>query len=183
MPGYIKKVLQKYKHESPPRPQHSPYVIAPNKYGKDAHNQLPLDESPIVFKEQIKRIQGVVGSILFYACSVDYTFLVRLNTIAIQQTSATENTLKRTEDLLDYAATHPDAKIRYIASEMIIQIHTDASYLSEPKARSRAAGHYFLGSMPQNKQPIRLNGAIYTLCTVLKFIASSAAGAELGALF
>ena len=66
---------------------------------------------------------------------------------------------------------------------MILQIHTDASYLYEPKARRRAAGHYFLGSMPQNKQPIRLNGEIYTLCTVLKFIASSADEAELGALF
>ena len=66
---------------------------------------------------------------------------------------------------------------------MILQIYTDASYLSEPKARSRAAGHFFWGWMPQNKQPIRLNGAIYTLCTVLKFIASSAAEAELGALF
>ena len=54
--------------------------------------------------------------------------------IAIQQTSTTENTLKRTEELLDYAATHPDAKIRYRASETILQIHTDASYLSEPKA-------------------------------------------------
>ena len=41
MPGYIKKVLQKYKHETPPRPQHSPYVIAPKKYGKYAHDQLP----------------------------------------------------------------------------------------------------------------------------------------------
>ena len=142
MPGYIQKVLPKYKHESPPRPQ-SPYVIAPKKYSKDTHDQLPLDESPTFYKEKIKKIQGVVGSILFYACSVDSTSLVGLNTISMQQTSATENTLKITEELLDYAATHPDAKIRYIASDMIIQIHTDASYLSEPKARSRAAGHYF----------------------------------------
>ena len=125
----------------------------------------------------------MVFSILFYDHSVDFTFLVGLNSIVIQQTSATNNTLKRTEDLLDYAATHPDAKIRYRASEIIIQIHTDASYLSEPKARSRAAGHYFLGWLPQNNQPIRLNGAIYALCTVLKFFASSAAEAELGALF
>ena len=66
---------------------------------------------------------------------------------------------------------------------MILQIRTDTSYFSEPKARSRAAGHYFLGWMPQNKQPIRLNGAIYALFTVLKFIASSVAEAELGALF
>ena len=145
MPGYIKKVLQKYKHETTPRPQHSPYVIAPEKYGKDAHDPLPPDEYPPVSNENTKRIQGVVGSILFYACSVDSTFLVDLNSIAIQHTKATNITLKRTEDLLDYTATHPDAKIRYRASEMILQIHTDASYLSEPKARIRAAGHYFWG--------------------------------------
>ena len=148
MPGYIKEVLQKYKYEAPPRPQHSPYIIALKKYSKHAHDQLPSDESPPVSKENIKRIQGVVGSMLFYARSVDSTFLVGLNTIAIQQTIATENTLKRTEELLDYAATHPDAKIRYKASEMILQIHTDASYFSEPKARVRAAGHYFLGCLP-----------------------------------
>ena len=41
----------------------------------------------------------------------------------------------------------------------------------------------FFGWLPQNNQPIRLNGAIYTLCTVLIFLASSAAEAELGALF
>ena len=66
---------------------------------------------------------------------------------------------------------------------MILQIHTDASYLSESKARSRAAVHYFLGCPPQSNQPISLNGAIYTLCNVLKYVASSAAEAELGAIF
>ena len=110
-------------------------------------------------------------------------FLVGLNSIAMQQTSATDSTLQRTEDLLDYAATHPNAKVRYRASDMVLQIHTDASYLSEPKARSRAAGHYFLGWLPHNNQPIRLNGAIHTMFTVLNCVASSAAEAELGALF
>ena len=86
-----------------------------------------------------------MSSILIYARIVDSTFLVGLNSIAMQQTSATNNTLKRTEDLLDYADAHPNAKIRYRASEMILQIHTDASYLSKPKAHSRATGHYFLG--------------------------------------
>ena len=66
---------------------------------------------------------------------------------------------------------------------MILQIHTDASYLSEPKARSHTDGHYFLGWLPHDNQPIRLNGAIHTLCTVLKFVALSAAEAEIGALF
>ena len=63
--------------------------------------KMPLTRSlqmnpPPVSKENIKRIQGVVGSILFWAHSVDSTFLVSLNSIAIQQTSATYITLKRT---------------------------------------------------------------------------------------
>ena len=92
-----KKYSKNTSMKHPTRPQHSPYVIAPKKYGKHAHDQLPPDESPPVSKEKIKRIQGVVGRILFYARSVDSTFLVGLNAIAIQQKSATENTLKRTE--------------------------------------------------------------------------------------
>ena len=44
-------------------------------------------------------------------------------------------------------------------------------------------GIFFLGSLPQENQPINFNGAIAVLCTVLKFVAASAVEAELGALF
>ena len=67
-------------------------------------------------------------------------------------------------------ATHPDATIRYHASDMILNVHLDASYLSVKNARSRAAGWYFLGSIPRDRKPIKLNGAVDVLCTVLKFI-------------
>jgi hypothetical protein len=40
--------------------------------------------------------------------------------------------------------THQDAIITYRASNMILAAHSDASYLSETKARSRAGGHFFL---------------------------------------
>ena len=66
---------------------------------------------------------------------------------------------------------------------MILNIHSDASYLSESRARSRAAGHYFLGSIPDKNKPIQLNGAVHSLCQILKFVAASAAEAELGALY
>ena len=79
--------------------------------------------------------------------------------------------------------THPDAKIRYHASDMILNVHSDASYLSAPKARSRAGGYFFLGSLPRDGDPIKLNGAIHVTCTILKLVAASAAEAELGALF
>jgi hypothetical protein len=79
--------------------------------------------------------------------------------------------------------THPDAIIRYHASDMILSIHSDVSYLSAPKACSQAGGYFFLGSIPHNGDPVKLNGAIHTTCAILKLVAASAAEEELGALF
>ena len=80
-------------------------------------------------------------------------------------------------------STNPHAIIRYYASNMILQVHLDVSYLTVPNARSQASGHYFLGSLPTNGQLIFLNKAIHALCMILKFVAASAAKARLGALF
>jgi hypothetical protein len=91
--------------------------------------------------------------------------------------------MKRVNQFLDYMWTHPDAIIRYRASDMILNVHSDASYLSALKAHSQAGGCFFLGSLPHNGDPIRLNGAIHITCTILKLVAASAAVAELGALF
>ena len=57
-----------------------------------------------------KRVQRVVGTFLYYARAVDATILNALINIAAQQTSATENTRKRCDTLLDYLATYLLAK-------------------------------------------------------------------------
>jgi hypothetical protein len=71
---------------------------------------------------------------LYYARAVDPTVLMPLNDIATEQTKATEKTQAATNQLLDYLATHRDATIRYHASDMILHIHSDASYLSVSNA-------------------------------------------------
>ena len=76
--------------------------------------------------------------------------------------------------MFDYLATNPDAMIRFHALDMVLKIHSDASYISAKNANSRASGHFFLGSVPKDGEPITLNGVIYTLCTILKYVASSA---------
>ena len=48
--------------------------------------------------------------------------------------------------LLDYEATHPYEIIKYQASEMVLAGHSNASYLSRTKARSRAGGHLFMSN-------------------------------------
>jgi hypothetical protein len=68
-----------------------------------------------------------------------------LNDIATEQTKVTAKTQAATNQLLDYLATHPDATIRYHASDMILHIHSDASYLPVSNARSRLGGLSFLG--------------------------------------
>ena len=76
---------------------------------------------------------------------------------------------------MDYLATHDNARIRYHASDKVLNIHSDASYLSETNARSCVAGYSFLVSKSDTSKPILLNGTIYIMCGILKFVVASAA--------
>ena len=63
---------------------------------------------------------------------------------------------------------------------MVLNVHSDASYLTEPKARSRAGGHFFFSD--NSKDPTD-NGAVHNSAQIMKNVVSSAAETELGALF
>ena len=183
MQGYVEKQLRKYKHKKTTKPQNTPLQPFPRQYGKNAQQPIPTDDSPPINTDQQKFIEQVVGSFLYYARAVDPIILHALSNIASEQKNPTTNTLAKTHRFLDYMAWHPDAIVRFRKSDMILNIHSDASYLTAPKSRSRAGGHYFLGSIPRDNHPIKLNGPIHSLCTILRFVAASAAEAELGALF
>ncbi len=107
--------------------------------------------------------------------------LVALSDIAADSAKPTEKTLQRVYQLLDYMHSNPNAVIRFRVSDMILNVHSDASYLSASRGRSQAGG--FLGTVPQNDKPIFLNGNIHITCAILKLVAASTAEAELGALF
>ena len=63
---------------------------------------------------------------------------------------------------------------------MVLDVHSDASYLSEPKARSRAGGHFFLSDHSENPPN---NGAVLNISQIIKNVMTSAADVEIGALF
>ena len=50
------------------------------------------------------------------------------------------------QKFMDYAATHTDNVSTDRISDMFLAVHSDASYLSKPKARSHPGGHFFLAS-------------------------------------
>ena len=87
-------------------------------------------------EQEIKKLQRVIGAFLWYGRITDMTMLHALNSLASSQSKGTEETKEAMEHFLNYCATHPDATIRYQASDMILKIHSDASYLSESQARS-----------------------------------------------
>jgi hypothetical protein len=117
--------------------------------------------------------------------------LVALGTIASTQFKGTQATTQALPQLLNYEAAQTDATVRYTASDMYLYIHSDASVLSEAKARSRAGGTFFLSSRPPDPSatpiptvtPPPYNGAIHTISSIMRNVMASTTEAELGAVF
>jgi hypothetical protein len=145
IPGYIIKQLQKYKHASLPKPQHCPYAPQPKHFGSKAQCPLPPNTSPPLSDTDIKHIQRIIESILYYARAVNPTVLMALSTKASKQSKGTEHTMTKMKQLLDYLATHPNATVRFHASDMMLNIHLDALYPLEANTHSQACGHLFMG--------------------------------------
>ena len=188
MPDYVSAALHKFRHESPPRPSHSPHAWNKPTYGSTSQLVPDDDVSPYLPKSQVRHIHAIVGTFLYYAIAIDLSMRVALGLIASTQTEPTKHTMQQIADFLNYASTHPDAKIRYRPSDMILHLHSDASYLSEKAARSRAAGIYFLGPRPLDPTlpptpSIVPNGTIHALSKILSNVMSSAAEAEIASTF
>jgi hypothetical protein len=180
MPGYVSNVLSKFQHDTPKHLQHTPSRYVTPVYGAKTQYATKYD-TPSLTAKQCLTIQKVTVSVLYYARAVDPTVLMPLNDIATEQTKATEKTQAATNQLLDYLATHADAAIRYHASDMILHIHSDASYLSVSNARSRLGGLFFCGE--KSPQQDKLNGSILNVASVIKNMVASAAESEVGACF
>jgi hypothetical protein len=88
--------------------------------------------------------------------------------------------MKTVKQLLDYCTTQEEAIITYNASKMILAVHSDAGYCNKKNTCSQAGGHFFLSNDKKNPPN---NGTILTNATIIKAVMSSAAKAELGALY
>ena len=138
------------------------------------------DTSPAISPSRIKRIQDVVGTFAWYSRAVNPTMAATMSYITSRQSKGTENLEKEVNKFLDYCAIHPNAGVIFVASDMMLALHSDASYLSEPKSKSRAAGNVFLGKI--NNESFN-NGAIMTLSKIIKHVMSSVSEAETASIF
>ena len=176
----MKNALHQLQHPSPTKPQHAPAKAVPINYGAKHQDAVPEDTTPQLSEEGIKRIQKAVGTFAWYSRATDPIMAKTLSSIAGRQAKATEKLKEELNQFLDYCSTHPDARVRYVASDMILALHSDASHLSEPKSKSRAAGHFYL---TRNNNKDMNNGTILTLSKIIKHVVGSASEAEVAALF
>ena len=178
MPAYIAKVLERFAPNLQ-RGAPSPSIYTPPSSG--VHTQSPTeDTSKALTSAAAKRIQELVGSLLFYARGVDITLLPTVNLLASLQSSPTKQVEDIADRLLRYCARYPNNELVYHACDMTLFIQADASYLSRPNARSVAGGICYLSNADP---PHHINGAIHAVSSIIPSVVASAAEAEYAALF
>jgi hypothetical protein len=92
MPGYIANALHKFQHKQPERPQHAVYPARTPQYGYKVRLTPAVLDSLTLTPQGIKRIQQVVGALLYYGRAIYGTIMMATSSLASQQATATEDT-------------------------------------------------------------------------------------------
>jgi hypothetical protein len=176
MPGYIARLLKRVRPDGIKGATTPSIYSAPNYKSRSAQTAT-VDVSPLASPSQQHELQVVVGTLLYYARTVDPSILTAVHELGSVQAKPTLNDLRKMERLLQYVSTHQTYGIRFHASSMQLQIQSDASYLSRTKARSVCGGIHYLGS------ETAINGPFFCTSKMISCVVTSAAEAELGAVF
>ena len=179
MPNYVTKALKQFQHIATKRQICTVLERSHSIWCQEAVCNTGIKSAIIRHQDQTIHPQ-VCGKFLFLGRAVDSTLLCPISAIASQSSKPTQDALQQTLQLLNYLATQEDAVLSYHVSDMITSVHSNASYLSKPKARRRAGGYFFPSSnttIPPN------NGAILNIAHMIKNSMPSATEAELAGLY
>ena len=136
MPGYYSEALTRSRHDIG-KFMDQPHQHAVPVYGAKIQYAKLADTSPKLGDEDNKFVQQVTSTFLYYTRAVDVTMLLTPGAIASDQAAPTTERTKKTLRFLDYVTTDPDAILIFGRSSMILNVHSDASYLCNPKAKGQ----------------------------------------------
>ena len=88
MDGYILDLRNKFQHMHPKKTQLSAHKHPPINYGATQKLVQPTDASQTPNEKGIKRIQGIVGALIYVGRAVNNTLLVALSAIGSQQAAS-----------------------------------------------------------------------------------------------
>ena len=136
------------------------------------------DYSTLRFPKETNYVQRVIWTLLYYARAIDSTLLTAWTHITTQKSSPTQTTMEKCNQLQDYVNTYGRVFVRFHASDMILEVDSNSSYLILPKSRRRYAGYvWLLDHLSIHKQRLH-NGAILVLCKRIRHVVTSEAKAE-----
>ena len=125
----------------------------------------------------------------YYYQAIYNTIQTSVSTIASSLLTSSWKYLKfRINQFLYYAATHPNAKIRYHSIQIHLWIHSGASYLNEYKYHSCNVGFLYLSDKPKlpmksNGPPPKLNAPVLVNSKITDTVISSVQESETGSGF
>ena len=174
MPGYIPITLQKFQHKPQARPQDAPHPWNKPVYRKHIQFATQQISAPKLNYSDTNIVHSINGTFIYYVQAVDPTMLPALNQIFTCQSAPTQDKMDECNQVLDYTSTHPNATIRYHASDMILMKDTDVSYLVLLETYSSIAEYYYFTNRMLNysKGNPTPNGPILTECNTLKTVVS-----------
>lgn len=179
MPGYIARVLERFKDWAGTRLASTPGIYKAPTYGAKVQSAIIDNTAPLSPKDTTI-LQEITGSLLYYARAVDPTMLTATNAVASSQATPTQLVREQAIRLLQYARAFPDNRVVFHKSKMHFIIQSDASYLSRSKARSVAGGIGYFGDA---NNPTAENGMVYAMSSIIDVVVASAGEAEYGSTF
>jgi hypothetical protein len=145
MAGYIDKLFQTIRPKGT-KGASTPSTYAPPNYKNPGAQTATIDDTPLATLTQKKELQSVIGTLLYYSRTVDPSILTAVHELGSVQANPTIKDMLKMERLLQYLSTHRNYGIRYYASNMQLQVQSDASYLCRPRAKSVSGGLFYLGT-------------------------------------
>eukprot|EP00957_Ditylum_brightwellii_P150894 11489917-Ditylum_brightwellii.AAC.1 len=94
MPGYIKASLHKYQHPTPKQPEHLSHQFFVPQISKQPQYAPTPDLSDSLNKDEKKKLQGLLRTVMYYARAVSPTMLMAINATMTRQANSTINIAK-----------------------------------------------------------------------------------------
>ena len=135
-------------------------------HGYKAQYETEPKPIPPMHADGIKRVQEIVGGLMYYTHAVDNNLLAALSEIGLQQAAAAKRTNYAITQLLNYVATYPKNGIIYWTSDMILADHADVAYLNIRKYLSRVGAAIML---TENDPVPNYNGPVLTIAQIIKY--------------
>ena len=172
----VTTMLEEFKHVLPKQHHHGPLKAIAPKFGTKVQH-VEDDNSRPLQPTETKETQKTVGKFWFLARAVDNTILHALNELACDTAKGAKKTSEAAIHLLDCIACNPKPRIGHQASDVTLQVDSDAAFHVRPEAGSQAGGHHCLGTRDGDV----FNAPIPVLAKAIKNVVGSAAEAEVAA--